>query len=81
LLVKIWQTPILVLFFLTLLGSLIVMGLDYSYLALIEGNRPLWDTFNLIILPSIVLNLIFILPVYSLIGELTKLFYPPTAEV
>ena len=81
LLVRIWQTPLLVLFFFTLLGSLVVMGLDYSYLVLIEGNRPLWDTINLVILPSIVLNMIFVLPVYAVLGEFTRLIYPPVVEV
>jgi hypothetical protein len=81
LLVRIWQTPLLVLFFFTLVGSLIVMGLDYSYLAIIEGNRPLWDTINLVIIPSIVLNLIFVLPVYAVMGEFTRLIFPPAVEV
>lgn len=77
----VWQTPIMILFFITLAGSVIVLWLDFLYLVIFGANLPIWDTFNLVILPSVVLNLILVLPVYAVIGEVTKVVYPQVVEV
>jgi len=80
-LMRIWQSTIIVLFFVTLVASLLVSGLEYAYLALVKGTLPFWDTFNLVILPGIVLNILLILPVNALIGELSRMLYPPAVEI
>jgi hypothetical protein len=80
LLLRIWQAPLLVLFLMTIVGSLVIMWLDYLYLVIFGAQLPFWDTFNLVILPSMVLNLILALPIYALMGELARSLYPPVIE-
>lgn len=80
-LMRIWQSSVVVLFFVTLVGSLLVSGLEYAYLALVKGTLPFWNTFNLVILPGIVMNILLILPVNALVGELARVLYPPVVEI
>ncbi len=80
-LMRIWQSSVIVLFFVTLIGSGLVLGLEYMYLALVQGTLPFMETFNLVILPSIVLNILLILPVNALIAELAHTVYPPAVEI
>jgi len=76
-----WQVQLLSLFATTLLGSLLVLGLSYAYLQIAGTPIPFGEAFNQVVLPSVLLNLILVLPVYGLISELTKLVYPAEVEV
>ncbi len=76
---QVWQMPLLalftVIFFSTLLSNLV------SYLALwVTGvNIPLEDALAQVILPALFLNLLFILPVHSLLRDLARWVYPQEA--
>jgi len=77
----IWQAPLLLLFFITLVSSVIILSIDYLYLVLFGAKLPFWNTFNLVILPGTVLNLLFVLPVYAVVGEVARILYPPAVEL
>jgi rod shape-determining protein MreD len=78
---RIWQAPLLVMLALTIVGTIIVHTFSIIVLAL----RNLNFSFNLIItqitLPSILLNMLWTLPVYGLIRMLANRFYPKMDEV
>jgi hypothetical protein len=76
---RVWQVPVLSLFTTTFLGTLLVHGLAYGFVVVSGANLTFGEAFNLVILPSLILNLILALPVYGIMGELAKLLLP--AEV
>jgi hypothetical protein len=75
---RIWQVKLLTLITAVLLGTLGIQVITLIYLWL--GSQPLniGQAFNFVILPSLLLNLILILPINAIISELNKLL--PGAE-
>lgn len=78
---RVWQAPLLILFSTVFLGTFIINGMDFLYLWIAGVSFSLEEVFNLVILPSLVLNVILALPVFAIIGELAKQVYPPEVEV
>ncbi|MBW8012308.1 MAG: hypothetical protein FVQ83_13925 [Chloroflexi bacterium] len=77
---QVWQVPWLTLFTLTFIGSIIIRGLSLFYLTVIGTPLDFGEAFNLVILPTTILNLFLTLPVFGLIGEITNWFYPIEEE-
>lgn len=73
---RVWQAPIMSLVTTTLLGTFIVQGVALAFLILSGVPLDIGQSFNLVMLPSVILNLILALPVYGVMGELTKRLYP-----
>ncbi len=78
---RVWQTPILSMFFVTFLGSLITQGLIMGMLIFQGTPVPLYDSINLVIMPSTLLNLLLALPVYAIVADLAQWVYPEEVEV
>lgn len=78
---RVWQIPILALFTTIIFGTVVIQGLSFIYLrlggALLDGQEAI----NLIILPSLLLNLLLAIPVNGIINELASFLYPPEIEV
>jgi hypothetical protein len=77
---RIWQAPYWMLLASTFFGTVIVYGLDIFVLWLSGIGFGLEEAFSLIILPSVILNVLFILPVYLFIGEISKMVFPKEVE-
>ncbi len=77
---RLWQIPILSLFILTLAGTVSLQGSSYLVLIILGANLPLLESFNLILLPSLLLNFLLALPVYGLIGEVASWVNPKEIE-
>ena len=73
---QIWQTPILALFSVTFFATLIANLVTYLGLFMNGTLLPLDDSLALITLPSVFLNLLFTLPVHSMIRDLALWVYP-----
>lgn len=78
---RVWQTPILAMFLVTLSGSLISQGLTFAVLSVTSRPLPLLDSLNLVILPGTLLNLLLALPVYAVVTDLAQWMYPEEIEV
>ena len=78
---RVWQTPILSMFLVTFLGSLITQGLIMGVLIFQGTPLPLYDSINLVIMPSTLLNLLLALPVYAIVADLAQWVYPEEVEV
>jgi rod shape-determining protein MreD len=78
---RVWQVPILAMFLVTLLGTLITQGITLFALRLAGSPIPVLESFNIIILPSMLLNMLLSIPVYALAGELARWLYPEELEV
>lgn len=78
---RVWQTPILAMFLITFIGSLVTQGLAMASLILNGVPLPFYDSVNLVVLPSTLLNLLLALPVYAIISDLARLVYPEEVEI
>jgi cell shape-determining protein MreD len=77
---RVWQTPLLVMFVATIIGTVILHVL-YVLSLQITGSTLTWNqSFNQVTLPSILLNLVFSLPIYVLIKDLANWIYPTEVE-
>jgi len=77
----VWQVPIWLMLTSTLLGTVLVYGVEVLYLWVVGLPFEITTVFNLLLLPSVVLNLILIFPVYGFIGEVVKMLYPEKVEI
>lgn len=78
---RVWQTPILSMFFVTFIGSLITQGLIMGALIFQGTSLPITDSINLVVMPSTLLNLLLALPVYATVADLAQQVYPEEVEV
>jgi len=78
---RIWQWPLLVMLTVTFLGTLIIQLLTIVTLRITGTTIPLGASFNLITLPSALLNLLLAIPMYALIGDLASWIYPEEIEI
>lgn len=78
---RLWRAPLLAMFIATLGGTLLVQGIALLVVTILGSNIPLGQAMNLIILPSAFINLLLVLPVFSLIGDLASWLYPEELEV
>ncbi len=78
---RVWQVPILAMFLATFFGTLATQAMALATLRLSGDPLPILQAFNLIILPSILLNLLLAVPAYALLGDLAGWLYPEELEV
>jgi len=73
---RVWRIPILAMFVVTMIGTLFQQFV-YVLTLQIDGAPVSWQaSFDLIILPSILMNLIFSLPMYAIVNDLVGRIYP-----
>jgi len=78
---RVWQAPLLAMFTMTFLGTLIVSLLSFAVLSLSGVNMPLEDVLGLLVLPSVLLNMLLAIPVYAVMRDVSRWVYPsPEAE-
>ena len=78
---RVWQVPIWLLVISTFFGTFLVYGLEIFYRWLTAVPLDLIEVMNIVLLPSLVMNMILVLPVYAFIGEIAKRVYPKEVEV
>jgi rod shape-determining protein MreD len=73
---RVWQIPIIGMFLSTFLGTFLQHAF-YVLVLQITGAPIHWrESLDLVILPSVLLNLIFALPVYAIASDLAGRVYP-----
>jgi len=73
---QVWQTPILAMLLLTVLGTLIYHGITFVALFFNGTTLPVQESISLVTLPSTLLNLIFALPIFVIVNDLAHWVYP-----
>ena len=78
---RFWKARLLTMVALSLIGTILVHVV--SFIAIVfQGNLfSLSDAFYLVTLPSMLLNLVFAIPVYAITREFVKWIYPEKIEV
>lgn len=77
---RVWQAPLLAMFSITFLGTIIVSMLSLGVLRFAGVPLPMSDVLGLLTLPSVLLNMLLAIPVYAVMRDLARWVYP-TPEV
>ncbi|HEX2979432.1 MAG TPA: hypothetical protein VHO48_04125 [Anaerolineaceae bacterium] len=78
---QIWQTPILAMFATTVFGTLTMHVMTFAILQVTGVSLPVFQSLNLITLPSALLNLILAVPIYAAMKDFASWLYPVNIEI
>jgi hypothetical protein len=73
---RVWQAPLLVMFSITFIGTIVVSLLSVAVLRLSDVRLPFDEVFGLVVLPGVLLNLLLAIPVYAVMRDLARWVYP-----
>lgn len=73
---RVWQAPLLAMFVVTFLGTIVLYLLSFAFLRLVGVALPLSDTLGLLTLPGILLNLLLAIPAYAVMRDLSRWVHP-----
>jgi hypothetical protein len=77
---RVWQAPLLAMFSVTFLGTIVLGALSFASLRVLGVPIAIQEAFGLLTLPSVLLNMLFAIPVYAVMRDLAHWTYP-SAEV
>ena len=77
---RVWQAPLLAMFSITFLGTIISNLFSLVVLRFLGSPFVIGDALGVLVLPSVLLNMLFAIPVYAVMRDLAKWAYP-TVEV
>ena len=67
---RVWQVPLLAMFTVTFLGTLLMHILSFAYLRLLGSSISVSDSMGLVTLPSLLLNLLVAMPLFGMMRDL-----------
>ncbi len=73
--IKLWESPLLAMFAITIVSSILLYMLTYAGLRINGIGYPFGETLNRVIIPSIFLNLFTAIPVYAIVKDFTGWLY------
>ncbi len=77
---RIWKAPFLAMLAATFVSTLIVQLLSLLSRLIMGVNISIVEAFNIILLPSLLLNLILAIPVFSIMHDMANWLYPEELE-
>lgn len=73
---RVWQAPLLAMFSVIFIGTLFIHMVSFVVLRVLGTPLPFDDVIGLITLPSLLLNMLFSIPIYALMRDLAHWVYP-----
>lgn len=73
---RVWQAPLLAMFSVTFLGTIVLYMITLLVLRLSGIDLPLTDVLGLLTLPGILINMVLAIPVYVVMRDLARWVYP-----
>jgi len=73
---RVWQAPLLAMFSITFIGTIIVSFLSVAVLSFSGVELPISDVLGLVMLPGVLLNMLLAIPVYAVMRDLARWVYP-----
>ncbi|MBI5942932.1 MAG: hypothetical protein HY864_01075 [Chloroflexi bacterium] len=73
---RVWQAPLLAMFSVTFIGTLFIHLLSFAGLTVLGTPFSFGDVIGSITLPSLLLNLLFSIPIYAIMRDLARWVYP-----
>ena len=78
---RVWQAPLLAMFVVSFLGTIVINLLSLITLQVSGVPLPIRDTLGLLTLPSVLLNLLLAIPVYAVMRDIARWVYPSPEAV
>lgn len=78
---RIWKAPFLAMLAAIFISTVVSQSIAFLSRVMLGVSLPLPDVFNLILLPSLLLNLILAIPVFSIMRDVARWLYPEELEV
>ena len=72
---RVWQAPLLAMFGVIFIGTIFIHLLTFGVLRILGTPMALGDVLSLILLPSLLLNMLFSIPIYTMIRDLADWVY------
>jgi hypothetical protein len=73
---RVWQVPLLAMFSVTFLGTVLMHFMSYVYLQFLGQSVPVSDALGLITLPTVLLNLLIAIPIFGMMRDLSRWVFP-----
>ena|SRR3990172_1927936 len=73
---RVWQAPLLAMFSVTFAGTILMNVFSYVVLRILGTPLSAGDVAGLITLPGLLLNILFAIPVYTIMRDLARWVYP-----
>lgn len=73
---RVWQAPLLAMFSITFLGTLLLSLVSLGVLRFQGVPLPIRDVLGLLTLPSVLLNMLLAIPAYAVMRDLARWVYP-----
>lgn len=73
---RVWQAPLLAMFSITFIGTILVSFLSVGALQVSGVDLPISDVLGLVMLPGVLLNMLLAIPVYAVMRDLARWVYP-----
>lgn len=77
---RIWKAPFLAMLAATFVGTIVVQLISLGARFITSVSVPLISVLNLILLPSLLLNLLLAIPVFSIMHDMANWLYPEELE-
>lgn len=74
---RVWQAPLLAMFSVTFAGTLFIQVSSFVFLRISGTPLAFADVIGLITLPSLLLNMLLSIPIYTFMRDLARWVYPP----
>ncbi len=76
---RVWQVPMLAMFSVTFLGTVLINILTFLYINLSGGAVSLADALGLVALPSVLLNMLIAIPIFGMMRDVARWVFPQAA--
>jgi hypothetical protein len=73
---RVWQAPLLAMFSITFIGTIIVSLLSLGVLRFSGVDLAISEVLGLVMLPGVLLNMLLAIPVYAVMRDLARWVYP-----
>lgn len=73
---RVWQAPLLAMFTITFLGTIVLSILSLAVLRFVGVPMAVGDVLGLLTLPGVLLNMLIAIPVYAVMRDLARWVYP-----
>jgi hypothetical protein len=77
---RVWQVPLLAMISVTFLGTVFMHNLSYLYLNFNGTLLSFPDSMGLVTLPSVLLNMLIAIPLFSMMRDLARWVFPTMEE-
>ena len=73
---RVWQAPLLAMFGVVFTGTIFIHLLSFAVLGILGTSLVFGDVLGLILLPSLLLNMLFAIPIFAMMRDLANWVYP-----